>query len=169
MTNRCIDYGMDDVLLNTFMLPAVSPTKINFIKNTNMYDKTQTDANFNIYSNKIRESKFLSPEEGFLRGNMEVNSYIPYKNMTYIKPLINSERQHDLYKIQQMAFAAYDINLYLDTHPNDLEAISLYNEYDKQEQLLNKSYERKYGPVDLSFDDSTTTWKWIKEPWPWSK
>lgn len=169
MINRCIDYGMDDVLLNTFMLPAVNPTEINFIKNTNMLDKTQTDANFNTYSNKIRESKFLQPEEGFLRGNMETNSYIPYKNMTYIKPVINSEKQPDLYKLQQMAFAAHDINLYLDTHPNDIEAIKLYNEYSKQEEILRNSYERKYGPVDLSFNDNLTTWEWIKSPWPWNR
>ncbi len=145
-------YNIDDVLVRTFMMPAVMPGDINKINN-NKY------------------SKFLEPKEGFLRGNMETNSYISYKNMTYLKPNILNERENALYQIQETSFAAHDINLYLDTNPNDTNAIRLYNEYNNREKMLIDAYERKYGPINLSDTNglSMTPWAWIKEPWPWNE
>ena len=153
------NYGLDDIFVRNFMMPAVMPgTQVN-IQNNNQ---------LNTSSN---QNKFLNPQEGFLRGNIEAGTYVPYKNMTYIKPVINNERQKTLYKLQEIAFAAHELNLYLDTHPNDANAIRLYNEYNKQEKMLNDEYERKYGPVDLSDSEglSMTPWAWIKEPWPWNE
>ena len=150
------NYGLDDAIIRTFMMPAVEPyNKINMKNNQNM----------------MGNNKFVMPNEGFLRGNMEAGTYIPYKNMNYIKPSLINEKQKELYKLQEMAFAAHDINLYLDTHPNDSNSIKLYNEYLKQEKMLNDEYERKYGPVDLSDSEglSMTPWAWIKEPWPWNE
>lgn len=151
-------YGIDDVFMRTFMIPAVMPN-------------SQTDSMQSNNQNIMSQNKFILPGEGFLRGNMEGITYNPYKNMTYLKPNISSEREHDLYKLQEIAFAAHDINLYLDTHPNDSNAIRLYNEYNKQEKMLNDAYERKYGPIDLSDNEglSMTPWAWIKEPWPWNE
>lgn len=163
-------YGLDDVFMRTFMMPAVMPNTQSSNLYMNMLNSTQiSTANNN--SNMTNKNKFVSPSEGFLRGNMEGLTYIPYKNMTYLRPNMSNERQRDLYKLQEMAFAAHDINLYLDTHPNDSNAIRLYNEYNKQEKMLNDAYERKYGPVDLSDNEglSMTPWAWINEPWPWNE
>lgn len=152
------NYGLDDIFVRNFMMPAVMPgTQVNMQNNNQL--------------NTSNQNKFLNPQEGFLRGNIEAGTYVPYKNMTYIKPVINNERQKTLYKLQEIAFAAHELNLYLDTHPNDANAIRLYNEYNKQEKMLNDEYERKYGPVDLSDSEglSMTPWAWIKEPWPWNE
>lgn len=163
-------YGFDDVFMRTFMIPAVMPNNLNNSQ-INTLNNTQLGFQGNNQSNTMNQSKFLMPQEGFLRGNMESGTYIPYKNMNYLRPQINNEREKDLYKLQEMAFAAHDINLYLDTHPNDSNAIRLYNDYNRQEQMLNNAYERKYGPVDLSDNEglSMTPWAWIKEPWPWNE
>lgn len=163
-------YGLDDILYRTFMMPAVMPSDSNSNLRMNLLNNTGIlPANNN--QNMINQNKFVSPQEGFLRGNMEAGTYIPYKNMTYLRPQVNNQREQDLYKLQEMAFAAHDINLYLDTHPNDSNAVRLYNEYNKQEKMLNDAYERKYGPVDLSDNEglSMTPWAWIKEPWPWNE
>lgn len=170
MTNN-YTYGMDDILFRTFMIPAVMPNSTNLYTQMNMLNNTETNAGFNNSQSKVNKGKFLSSEEGFLRGNMEAGSYIPYKNMTYIPPKINGQRESDLYKLQEIAFAAHDVNLYLDTHPNDANAIKLYNEYNKQEKMLNDAYERKYGPVDLSDTEglSMTPWAWVENPWPWNE
>lgn len=164
-------YGMDDILYRTFMMPAVMPNNTNLNTQMNMISKTNTNASFNNQNMMNKNNKFLSPKEGFLRGNMEAGTYIPYKNMTYIPKKVNTPRESDLYKLQEIAFAAHDINLYLDTHPNDTNAIKLYNEYNKQERMLNDQYERKYGPVDLSDTEglSMTPWAWIENPWPWNE
>ena len=34
---------------------------------------------------QVKETKFLTPEEGFLRGNLMKNEYDAYKNMTFFK------------------------------------------------------------------------------------
>ena len=146
------DYMLDDIIMRNFMMPAVMPNKQNNMDNMN-------------------QNKFVNPKEAFLRGNIEAGTYIPYKNMTFIKPIITNERERLLYDIQETAFAAHELNLYLDTHPNDINTIKLYNEYNKKEKMLNDEYERKYGPIDLSDAEglSMTPWAWIKEPWPWNE
>lgn len=162
------NYGLDDAFIRTFMMPAVMP---NEYSNMNMIPKTNIEAYKNNDNNLSYNSKFLNPDEGFLKGNLERGTYQPYKNMTYIKPNITNEREAMLYKLQQMAFAAHDINLYLDTHPNDTSIINLYNRYNTESKRLTNEYERKYGPIDLSNDEELgiTTWSWINEPWPWNK
>ena len=146
------DYMLDDVIMRNFMMPAVMPNKQNNMDNMN-------------------QNKFVNPKEAFLRGNIEAGTYIPYKNMTFIKPVITNERERMLYDIQETAFTAHELNLYLDTHPNDINTIKLYNEYNRKEKMLNDEYERKYGPIDLSDAEglSMTPWAWIKEPWPWNE
>lgn len=159
MKQSYYDYGgLDDIFIRNFMMPAIMPnSKINMNSNNN--------------SNMINKNKFLNPSEGFLRGNIEKGTYVPYKNMNFIKPVITNEREKLLYDIQEIAFAAHEINLYLDTHPADANAIKLYGEYNKKERMLNDEYERKYGPIDLSDTEGlfSTPWAWIKEPWPWNE
>ena len=152
MNQNYPDYMLDDIIMRNFMMPAVMPNNQKNIDNMN-------------------QNKFENPKEAFLRGNIEAGTYIPYKNMTFIKPIITNERERMLYDIQETAFAAHELNLYLDTHPNDTSTIKLYNEYNKKEKILNDEYERKYGPIDLSDAEglSMTPWAWIKEPWPWNE
>ena len=149
-------YGMDDILYKTFMMPAISVSG----DNRNDFDNMKKINNMN---------RFLSPQEGFLRGNMEAGTYIPYKNMNYIKPNFTNQRQKDLYDLQMMCFAAHEANLYLDVNPKDTNMIRMYNEYSKMEKKLTDEYERKYGPINLSDSKelNMTPWSWINEPWPW--
>ena len=157
MRENSMGYAFNDPFMRTFMMPAI----------------TSNNGNNNFSNNQIlnNQSKFVGPEEGFLRGNMERGTYVPYKNMTFIRPTLSDERQRALYQIQEIAFAAHDANLYLDTHPEDTNMIRLYNEYLKEEKRLNDEYERKYEPIDLSDPEglNMTPWAWIKEPWPWNK
>ena len=121
--------------------------------------------------NNTNQDKFINASEGFLRGNMEKGTYVPYKNMNYIKPVFDNQRQKDLYELQKVCFAAHDVNLYLDTHPNDANMIKLYNDYLRSEKKLEREYEEKYGPLNLSDDSglNVTPWAWIENPWPWNK
>lgn len=155
MNRNCSNYEMDDFFIRTFMPDVIIPAK---------------EVN-KIYPNSMYNSTFCNEEEGFLKGNMEKGTYIPYKNMTYIKPVINDERQALLYKISENDFACDDINLYLDTHPNDLNAINLYGNYNKQVEMLTKEYERRYGSINLSDNEglANNPWKWLDRPWPWCK
>ena len=66
-----------------------------------------------------RENKFVSPEEGFLRGNLMKGEYKPYKNYTYLKLKPENAEEELLFKLMTYSFAINDLNLYLDLYPND--------------------------------------------------
>lgn len=83
---------------------------------------------------------------------------------------MNFEKQLALLrKIQEMEFVAIELNLYLDTHPCDQDAI---NDFNCAVELLRKykeKYECEYGPL-LNFGFGGTSgepWQWIQGPWPW--
>lgn len=79
-------------------------------------------------------------------------------------------RAEQIIKIQELGFACVDLNLYLDNHPDDKNAVSIYNSLSKQYESAICAYEKKYGPL-LNFGHGTSAcpWQWIDEPWPWEK
>ena len=77
-----------------------------------------------------------------------------------------TEREILMKKLSSYQFAAYDMKLYLDTHPNDSETIKKMNEYKEKMNALRETYEAKYGPLTTN-DTMKNKWKWIKSPWPW--
>lgn len=74
-----------------------------------------------------------------------------------------------LNEIMSLNFAVNDLVLYLDTHPNDSEAIKMHNEYSNKSKILTEEYQRKFGPLTVNFDSSPNSWDWINQPWPWER
>lgn len=66
-------------------------------------------------------------------------------------------------------FAEYELNLYLDTHPEDLKALRFFNKVSNKAKELRKLYEEKFGPITASENNSEDSWRWIENPWPWDK
>lgn len=114
-------------------------------------------------------NNLLSVDEAFFAGNIKKDSYMPYKNMTYIKPSITNEKEKRLYDIQKLCFYCHDLNLYLDIDPNNKYYIELYKKYNEEEKKLELEYERLYGPINLSNVNDINKWQWINNPWPWNK
>lgn len=74
-----------------------------------------------------------------------------------------------LAKIQEMEFVAVELNLYLDTHPCDMEALNDFNCAVEASCKLVQKYEKQFGPL-YNFGvsmESEDTWRWINSPWPW--
>lgn len=69
--------------------------------------------------------------------------------------------------INESSFALLDINLYLDTHPNDMEALRSYNDYKQIRNVAVKEYNTKYGPLNSFSVDSSNFEAWTSGPWPW--
>lgn len=67
-------------------------------------------------------------------------------------------------------FVAVDLQLYLDTHPNDKETIEKYNSIIEAADSIRAILEEKRKPIfsfrSLSADES---FNWIDNPWPWEK
>lgn len=79
------------------------------------------------------------------------------------------ERQNLLNQLQNYHFSAYDMLLYLDTHPCDKKAFELFKELVKKYESLKKEYEQNFGPLCAFSSAFSNSFDWIDSPWPWEK
>lgn len=129
----------------------------------NNYTKSETVKNNSNYNNSN-----IDPYQGFLRGNLFDNLYVPYMNYKPAKLNPTSEREYDMLMVQMYSFAAHELNLYLDVKPNDSNAIKLRNKYFDMYMEAKAQYENKYGPIDLSSELlDKSPWMWDTKKWPW--
>jgi spore coat protein JB len=68
-------------------------------------------------------------------------------------------------KLSSLAFAMYDIRLYLDTHPDSTDAMAKFDNLNDKFMPLKEQFEAEYGP--LMSRDAPSPVQWIKGPWPW--
>lgn len=71
--------------------------------------------------------------------------------------------------IQMYDFYLYDLNLFLDTHPNDKNALAKFNEIKGKRDKAYKLYVEKYGPITAAQNNSDEHFDWINDPWPWER
>ncbi len=74
-----------------------------------------------------------------------------------------------LKRMQELGFVAVELNLYLDTHPNDAKALEQYNLIHHEIRQLQMKMDEQCGP-SKGFGHSMNvgnTWQWAEQPWPW--
>lgn len=78
-------------------------------------------------------------------------------------------QQEMLTKLMELDFISLDLGLYLNTHPNNEEAIKAYNECIVAASALRERYESAYGALCSfrSMCEDETQWNWKNNPWPW--
>lgn len=76
------------------------------------------------------------------------------------------ERNKLLMKLTACKFAQYELVLFLDTHPNCVEAMQALNMHRANAIKLKDEYECKYGPISNPKANGKR-WCWIDDPWPW--
>jgi len=125
-------------------------------------------------SNLINQNDYMKPtykldsNTGFIRGNMFDNLYYQYRNYRPTEIKNNTERDSLLNKVRQYKFAMIDLNLYLDTNPNDDNVLKIFNNYKNLEMQAVKEYESKYGPLTIDgIPMNANSWIWDNGPWPW--
>ena len=73
-----------------------------------------------------------------------------------------------LEEIQAIDFVIVELNLYLDTHPDDYEAIKQFNDHAEKSMKLKLEFEKKFGPLmNFGYSFSNYPFNWIDTPWPW--
>lgn len=82
----------------------------------------------------------------------------------YIK--MNIQREMALKEVMAEGFSAFDLHLYLNTHPCDQQALMLFKNCSKRARFLTENYERNFGPLTAG-SAYAYPWQWIKSPWPW--
>lgn len=71
-------------------------------------------------------------------------------------------------RIHAYDFAIIEMNLYLDTHPSDEEALCLFHMYQEKREQLVCAYESQFGPYISNVNDvQGDQFTWIRDPWPW--
>ena len=80
-------------------------------------------------------------------------------------------RKELLSHINQVSLAVNEVQLYLDTHPCDAEALAYLKDYSRQRSHALKEYAENYGPLTIDSADASCEdrWNWINEPWPWQE
>ena len=71
-----------------------------------------------------------------------------------------------LRKIQALAFAKVETELYLDSHPECAVALDYYKNLIRDYTNLVNQYENTHGPIRQE-NVSDESWTWVNSPWPW--
>lgn len=80
-----------------------------------------------------------------------------------------NEQEKLLHDIGILGFVVVELSLYLDTHPDDQNAMEYFNHYNRLANQAKKEYSAKYTPLTLSCVDTTkcNDWQWALSPMPW--
>ncbi|KHD85796.1 spore coat protein CotJB [Heyndrickxia ginsengihumi] len=73
-----------------------------------------------------------------------------------------------LEELQALDFVIVELNLYLDTHPDDQNAIEQYNATVKSRKKVKREFEKHFGPLtSFGYSYSPYPFQWKESPWPW--
>jgi spore coat protein JB len=72
-----------------------------------------------------------------------------------------------LHQITLLDFMAVDLQLFLNTHPQNTEALQMYNDCVANSDDARRQYEKTFGPLSGYRSSNPDGWQWMNEPWPW--
>ena len=74
-----------------------------------------------------------------------------------------------LHWIDMVSLAVVDIVLYLDTHPEDEEALKYFDQYSEMRRTAMQAYADKYGPLTIGTARPSNYWNWSAVPLAWER
>lgn len=82
------------------------------------------------------------------------------------------EKSRLIQKINEASFTVNDLTLYLDTHPQDLEALSLFKDKIAERKSAMKTFAEAYYPLTIDCiadltDQNAGHWTWSEGAAPW--
>lgn len=114
---------------------------------------------FKDYQN--RDTKFYLALQGLSKGNMSVELYDNFSN--YVPKELPYTKENEL---KAYNFAIIDLGLYLDTHPNEINVKTLYDQYVAKYNELLAAYEKQNKMYTLTTPNTTKAWTW-NNYFPW--
>ena len=126
--------------------------------------------NNNYYNNfdyPYTSNNIFGAYEGYLKGNMFKDLYEQYKNYKPATITLTSEKEQDLFNLNQIGFSLHDLNLYLDVNPNDMQILNLFTQYKDLYNELFTQYENKYGPISVNNVNNQIPFEWENTIFPW--
>lgn len=80
------------------------------------------------------------------------------------------ERSQRLLEIDEISFTLNDLNLYLDTHPEDQEALTMFNQAMTKRKQLMQTFAKDFDPLTLNCitpENNQQKFSWSNGPLPW--
>jgi len=102
--------------------------------------------------------------EALTKGTLFPGLDLPWFNVSNTS---NPYEGTPLGELMALSFAIKELNLYLDTHKNDAEALDMLKKLNKLYVEATEKFNKMYGPMmvtDITFGDEYT---WLQDPWPW--
>ncbi len=141
-----------------------------YVPNFDDVDRSTTTDERNTNGKMVGGMKLFSEKEAYMNGNLFESLYKPYKNYKPARLNPTNDRQKLFLELSEACFVAHELNLYLDLHPEDNNALKLFNEYRRESNELLEQFESKYGPLLVSSDAlNTSPFLWEEQTFPWEK
>lgn len=77
-----------------------------------------------------------------------------------------NSRESMLKKLSAAQFTLWEMHLYLDTHPWDLQMVEAHNKCMMKYRALRSEFEDKFGSLSAA---NAQGFEWLKGPWPWDE
>lgn len=78
-----------------------------------------------------------------------------------------NEREALLKRVQVCDFALNDAAMFLDTHPEDQDALRFYQKYKEMREKAVEEFTSRFGPITRADSAGGPRWTWVDDPWPW--
>jgi len=101
--------------------------------------------------------------KGMIRGTLFPGLDLPFMGMVNQKEKPVTPRT----EVQALGFAVQELALYLDTHPEDQEALELYRNYQNLLHKCSMEFANAKGPLNHSKPVDDKCYTWLDDPWPW--
>ena len=82
---------------------------------------------------------------------------------------MSNDKFNLLKQLQSYNFAAYDMLLYLDTHPDDKKAFNMFKSLVNKTKSIKADYEKQFGALSAYSSATFDSFEWLNSPWPWEK
>ena len=106
---------------------------------------------------------YYEPAEALSRGTLFPGLDLPFMN------IVNT-RDHSttpLGELMAIDFVCNELQLYLDTHPDDMEAFDMFKQILRLSKEAKRRYTEKYGPITKADMLNDSEYTWSQTPWPW--
>ena len=102
------------------------------------------------------------PRKALIRGTLFPGLDLPFMGM------VNQQEQPITPKteLQTLGFIIQELALYLDTHPEDKEALEMYQNYQKVYHKGMMEYNESC-PIKHGLPSPGDRYRWLDDPWPW--
>lgn len=138
----------------------------NVCQNNGIYNGCQSNSNNNMISarsctnncNICRNSQYYPAY---------TNSQATQLQQKNITSNIVADKHVMMKNIYELGFILTETNLYLDTHPDDIEAIEYYAQIRDEYCDYMTKYADYYGPLDKLHMSNDNYWMWVATPMPW--